>query len=125
MSEAGTPVTTPPKPDAADVPDGWNLIGSAGPFYKLVREDAVYVPRECDEDTGIARYPTVLVEPDGVLVTRGPGASRHERHAGPGNDAGDLAAALATVIDEWIAEGGDVYGGDELTARLDDTAAKY
>lgn len=112
--------TTPPAPARSDLPDGWVHVGSAGPYYKIARRDAVTVPRAADPDDGISRDSTVIVEPDGVGVVRGPGMSRQRWTS---DQPDQLALALVEVLDEWVDDGRDVYGGEELTERLNAAAA--
>ena len=96
-------------------PDGWVVIESAGPYTKIVKRDAVHVPRRATGE-GFHRDAVIVVTEHIAGVTKGPGA----RQSWQVDDPAAAGVALAETIDEWIAEGGDPYGGSELNERLEE-----
>lgn len=107
-------------PRDIDAPDGWKVIESAGPYTKIVKRDAVHVPRRPHGD-GFHRDAVVIVTDDIAGVVKGPGARQSWQVADPEG----VGATLAETVEEWVTEGGDPYGGSELNDRLDSAATEY
>jgi hypothetical protein len=97
------------------LPAGWQRIDSAGPYTKLVKRDAVTVPKRYAGDEPFHRDAVVVVTDDLAGVVKGPGARQSWQVDAP-EEAG---RRLAAAIDEWVAEGGDPYGSSDLNARLE------
>lgn len=99
-----------------DLPDGWERVETDRDYTKLVRRDAVEVPKRSRESW--QRDAVIAISGDRVGVVTGPSARRTYET----NDAEAVALALATTVEAWIADGGDPYGGSELNDQLDEAA---
>lgn len=98
---------------AVDLPDGWERVEGAT-YTKFVRRDAVTVPKRHAEGSAFDRDAVILVTDTTTGVVKGPGA----RTAWSTDTPEALGARLAAVVNEWIADGGEPYGGSDLHDRL-------
>lgn len=103
-----------------ETPDGWKRIDPASLYVKIVKRDAVEVPKRHAGGEPFSRDAVVVFTDELAGVTSGPGARQSWQVADPET----VACALAETVDEWIAEGGDPYGASELDDRLDDAVAE-
>jgi len=101
------------------IPRGWERLPGAGPLTKIVKREAVEVPKQYAGDEPFYRDAVVVFTDELAGVVKGPGARQSWQVADP--EA--VACRLAETIDEWCAEGGDPYGGADLNDRLDDAVA--
>lgn len=102
----------------ADLPDGWERVDEdAVPYYKLVKRDAVQVPKRYAGDEPMDRDCVVLVTDTSATICQGPGV----RHSFEGvSDPDSAALAIAETVEAWLQDGHGPYGDDELTERLED-----
>lgn len=99
-------------------PDGWEHVSPAAPYEKLIKRDAVTVPKQSRREP-FDRDAVIVLTDEKVGVVKGPGARQTWSVADPEPYARELAAA----IDAWIDEGGDPYGGSDLNERLTEAIA--
>lgn len=108
----------PPLPDEANtgtaVPDGWEVRESAGAYWKLVREDAVEVPKQYSGDGPFQRDAVVIAAPDTVGIVKGPAA----RTTWASDEQAVDAVMVARVLDEWISDGNGPYADANLEEQL-------
>lgn len=98
------------------LPDGWDRIDDDGPYTKFVKRGAVTVPKRAREGSQFDRDAVVIVTDELAGVVKGPGARQSWQTDSPEV----LGRRLAEVVEEWVASGGDPYGGSDLN---DDLAA--
>lgn len=98
------------------LPNGWERIDTDRDYAKLVKRDAVEVPKRSRES--YQRDAVIAISGDRAGVVMGPSARRTYETS----DAEAVALALAETIEAWIADGGDPYGGSELNDQLDEAA---
>lgn len=98
----------------SELPDGWERIEERPAYVKLVKRDAVQVPKRARGEP-FQRDAVVVFTDDTAGVTSGPGARRTY-----GTQAAEaVARGLVDVVEEWIADGMDPYGGEDLRREMD------
>lgn len=97
------------------LPAGWERIDEAVPYVKLVKRDAVTVPKRHAGGEPFSRDAVVVVTDEKAGVTTGPGA----RQSWPVPDPEAAGCRLAHAIEAWIDDGGDPYGGSDLNEELE------
>lgn len=98
-----------------ELPEGWERKGPAGPYHKYVRRDAVTVPKRCAGGEPFHRDSVVVVSQGTVAISTGPGA----RSSWDVEDTDEAARRAIEVLQEWIEDDRDPYGGGELDDALE------
>lgn len=99
------------------LPDSWELANPTAPYYKLIKRNAVTVPKNYSDEP-FQRDAVVVVAGSTISVVKGPGA----RQTWMIEDPEAAANRIVTVLEEWIAESRDPYGGQLLDEQLNEQA---